>query len=171
MEAQGGCHEIDVVNFTAGPWTGTGNDGRPGPELAYQTAARDRARRSGQHHRYHPTRGVRAAVGATRPEHCGGEPCWRRGQTGSGFVAKADPDGYTLLAHRSASPSRRRSIPTSATIQRAISLRSSRSASRRRFWSFRRRGDGGLSPISSPRPKASRGRSTSPRSVCGPQRT
>ena len=38
----------------------------------------DRALRGGEHHRHHPTRGVRAALVATRPEHRRGEPYRRR---------------------------------------------------------------------------------------------
>ena len=57
---------------------GSGNDGGQCRDLADETAAGHRARWSGQYHRHHPTRRVRAALGAARPEHRRGEPCRRR---------------------------------------------------------------------------------------------
>ena len=46
--------------------------------------------------------GVRAALVAARSDHRRRESCRRGGTIGSTFVAKADPDGYTMLVHGSA---------------------------------------------------------------------
>ena len=64
--------------------------------------AGDRADRGGQPDRHCPARGVRAAFRPARPDHRRRQPSRRGHDVGLRLVAKAAPDGYTLLATSSA---------------------------------------------------------------------
>ncbi len=76
---KGGRHETDVLDVAAGARTWIRNHGGPGRGLADETVAGNCAGWCGQHHRHHPARGVRAALGPARPEHRRGEPYRCRG--------------------------------------------------------------------------------------------
>jgi tripartite-type tricarboxylate transporter receptor subunit TctC len=56
------------------------------------------------------------------------------GTIGTAMVARADPDGYTILAHSSATSRHLRSIRTRPTTRRTTSSRWRRSAAHRTSW-------------------------------------
>ena len=102
MRNQGGSHETDLPDAIARARPRFRDNGGRGTDLADETAASDRACRSGSttdivprvvFEQLSPQLGQSIVV-----ENRAGAG----GTIGAGFVAKADPDGYTILVHWSA---------------------------------------------------------------------